>query len=125
MSSGIYDSIIFGDGYSTAEMRAVFDDEQLIQNWLDIEAVLARCQGELGLIPKEAAEEISAVVNRRQFDFVAMKKSKSENGHNIVSMVKILQTQCSGIAGEYIHYGATTQDIGYGNKERPRNNREG
>ncbi|HWR62083.1 MAG TPA: adenylosuccinate lyase, partial [Clostridia bacterium] len=111
MSSGIYDSIIFGDGYSTAEMRAVFDDEQLIQNWLDIEAELARCQGELGLIPKAAAEEISAAVNRRQFDFTAMKKSKSENGHNIVSMVKILQTQCSGMAGEYIHYGATTQDI--------------
>lgn len=111
MSAGIYDSMIFGDGYSTAEMRNVFDDRQLIQNWLDIEAALAYCQGKLNIIPKEAAEEICDAVNRKQFDFQAMKECKNENGHNIVSMVKILQSQCKGNAGEFIHYGATTQDI--------------
>lgn len=111
MSSGIYDSSIFGDGYGTEEMRAVFDDEQLIGNWLTIEASLAKCEAKLGIIPQDAADEIAREASTGKFDMQAMKESKSANGHNIVSLVKTLQKNCKGTAGEYIHWGATTQDI--------------
>jgi 3-carboxy-cis,cis-muconate cycloisomerase len=38
----VIDSGIFRDMYGTSEMRAIFEDTQLIQRWLDVEAALAR-----------------------------------------------------------------------------------
>ena len=58
MPATLIDSAIFRDIFSTAAMRDVFSDEQRVQNYLDIEAALARVQARLGIIPQEAAEEI-------------------------------------------------------------------
>ena len=59
MPSNAIDSLIFKDMYGTDELRAVFSDEQLVQCWLDYEAALARAEAEVGLVPVEAAAEIS------------------------------------------------------------------
>ena len=42
--------------FSTPEMAEIFDEKARYQRWLDFEAALARVQGELGVIPQEAAE---------------------------------------------------------------------
>ena len=44
----------FGD----AEMAEVFSEQALIESWLTVERELAAAQGELGLIPDEAAAAI-------------------------------------------------------------------
>ena len=54
----IIDSEFYSDNWGTSEMRAVFDDRRRFQRWLDIEAVLAGVQAELGVIPADAADEI-------------------------------------------------------------------
>ena len=58
MASTLIDSAIFGDIFSDARMRAVWSDENRTAKYLDIERALAKVQGELGLIPQEAADEI-------------------------------------------------------------------
>ena len=58
MSASIIDSKIFGDMFSDAAMRQVWSDENRTAKYLDIERALAKVQGELGLIPQEAADEI-------------------------------------------------------------------
>ena len=58
MPSSLIDSAVFRDIFSTEAMRKVFSDENRVQKYLDFEAALARAQGRLGVIPREAAEEI-------------------------------------------------------------------
>ena len=58
--SHLIDYSLFGNQFSTPEMRAIFDERAMIQRWLDVEAALALAQAELGLIPAEAGPAIAA-----------------------------------------------------------------
>lgn len=107
----VTDSIIFRDFYSTAQMRAIFDDEHLIQFWLDVEAALARAQAKLDIIPNTAAEEISKQVSAKAIDMDALQKETNLVGYPILPLVRQLAELCHGDAGRYVHWGATTQDI--------------
>ena len=56
MPATALDSIIFRDIFSTPQMRAVFSDENRTACYLEIEAALARVQGQLGIIPQDFQE---------------------------------------------------------------------
>ena len=60
MSVSPIDPSVYGGLFTTPAMRAVFADEARLQRMLDVEAALARAQAKLGLIPAEAALEITA-----------------------------------------------------------------
>ncbi|MDD2207674.1 MAG: adenylosuccinate lyase [Aminobacterium sp.] len=109
--SHIIDSEFYKNGWGTEEARAVFDDRKRYQRWLDIESALAKVQGKLGVIPEEAAEEIQKKAHMELLDIDAIKKGIAETGHSFVPLIKAVQNICEGNAGEYIHYGPTTQDI--------------
>ncbi|MBI1845520.1 MAG: hypothetical protein HY294_15685 [Candidatus Rokubacteria bacterium] len=42
MPSHIIDYTLFGDLFSTPEIRAVFDERAMLRRWCDVEAALAR-----------------------------------------------------------------------------------
>ena len=46
--------------YGTPEMKRIWEQENKQQRMLDIESALAQAEGELGIIPKEYADEIKA-----------------------------------------------------------------
>lgn len=111
MPATIIDSIYFGNGWSTPELRAIFDDEKKLQTWLDIESVLARVQGELGIIPLEAAKEISLRARLDQIDIGFFKNQLAATGHALIPLIRALEKACKNGHGEYVHFGATTQDV--------------
>ncbi|MCS6849468.1 MAG: adenylosuccinate lyase [Anaerolineae bacterium] len=111
MPSHITDSIFLKDLYGTDEMRAIFSDEALLQRWLDVEAALAQAEGEIGVIPRWAAEEIVRKARAELIDAAWMKREIDHTLHPIVPLIRALKTICDGDAGEYIHWGATTQDV--------------
>ncbi len=111
MPSHITDSIFLKDLYGTDEMRAVFNDEALLQRWLDVEAALAQAEGEIGVIPPWAAEEIARKARAELIDTAWMKREIDHTLHPIVPLIRALKSICDDDAGEYIHWGATTQDI--------------
>ena len=111
MPSHILDSAFLKDLYGTAEMRAVFDDMSLLQKWLDTEVALAQAEAEIGVIPADAAEEITRRARADQLDTVRIKQLVDQTVHPIVPLIRVLKEACDGDAGEYIHWGATTQDI--------------
>lgn len=111
MGSQVIDSALFCDQFGTLEMRRVFGDESLLQKWLDVEAALARAEARLGLIPAAAAEEISRQARAERLDMAEIKRLFDETGHPIVPVIRLLERACAGDAGQYIHWGATTQDI--------------
>lgn len=111
MPSTMIDSKIFCDWFGSQEMREIFTDEYRLQRWLDVEAALARVQGRLGMIPKEAAQEISAKAKIENLNLDEFKESADRTVHPIMPLIWGLQKVCQKAYGEYIHWGPTTQDI--------------
>lgn len=96
---------------STPEMDRIFSDENEVQAWLDVEGALARAQARLGVIPTLAAEEISAKAHVEHLDLEALRAEIAGTVHPIVPVVRALSAACSDGHGEYVHWGATSQDI--------------
>ena len=111
MACHMIDSILFSDNYLTAKMREIWDDKAIIKNWLDSEAALAESQAELGIIPVEIAQEIVKKAKVENLDLAVVRQDINRIGHSLVPIIRELQRKCDGKAGEYIHLGATTQDI--------------
>ncbi len=111
MASTAIDSLIFRDIFSTPAMRRIFSDETRIQRYLDIEAALARAQARLGIIPREAAEEIGRQALVEKFDLAKLKARTEVVGYPVLPVVEQLVALCADHLGEWAHWGATTQDI--------------
>lgn len=111
MAATIIDSRIFGDIFSDARMRHVWSDENRTAKYLDIERALAKVQGELGLIPKEAADEIVKNCELSMIDWDKLKAKTEQIGYPIIAVVNQINANCRDRLGEYCHWGATTQDI--------------
>lgn len=111
MGSHITESLFFKDQYACREMQEIFSSTSLLQKWLDTEAALARAEAKLGLIPVEAALEITAKANANLFDKERIREQIAETGHPIVPMIREFSKLCVEDHGQYIHWGATTQDI--------------
>ncbi len=90
--------------------QSLFARPHLWQAWLDVEAALALAQGEIGMIPQWAAEQIAAKATLDQLDSDALEKSVAETMAPIVSLVRALAEVC-GEAGGFVHWGGTTQNI--------------
>ena len=109
--AGMIDSAFFGDLYSTAEMRDVWSDRAMIQRWLDVEAALARAEARLGIVPAAAADEITRKARVELLDLGEMKRELEQARHPIMPLIRCLARACEPDAAEYIHWGATTQDV--------------
>src|SRR5690554_2096884 len=111
MAAYVIDSALFRDQFGTETMRNIFSDETTVQRWLDVEAALVKVQGEMGIIPAEAAAEIQRKAKVKNIDLPELKVEMDRTAHPIVPLLRAMKKVCSGDAGEYIHWGATTQDI--------------
>jgi adenylosuccinate lyase len=111
MVSGVFDDALIKHLWSTDELRAIFNDHNRVQKWLDFEAAFAIEQGELGIIPKAAAADIAANAKISKIDIDAVAVEIRRIKHPLVPAVKAVQKLCQGDHGEYIHFGPTTQDV--------------
>lgn len=104
------DSEVLGGGYSSKRMAAVFSDGEYVRALLDVEVALARAEARLGVIPREAAEEIAAAA-AEPIAMDALRRGVEETGHVLVPLVRELSSRCRGEGSKYVHWGATTQDV--------------
>jgi adenylosuccinate lyase len=109
--SHIVDSRFYGHRYSTLATHRIFCDRCRFQRWLTIEAALAGAQAELGIIPATAAEHIRAAASVDLLDLDHVREQIARTGHSLVGLLRTFQEACADGAGQFIHYGATTQDI--------------
>jgi 3-carboxy-cis,cis-muconate cycloisomerase len=110
MPSTVLDSDIFRDMFGTAEMRAVFSDDNLLKCYVEAEVALAVAQGRTGVIPQDAADAIAMVAPTVPLDRAKLKQEAENVGYPILGLVRQLSAKL-GDAGRYVHWGATTQDI--------------
>ena len=97
--------------YGSPEMRSIFDEENRLQKWLDVEAAIAQAQASVGDIPKEAADEIVRNANTKTVTLARTKAIEKETRHDLMSMVIALTEACSGEGKRFVHYGLTSYDI--------------
>jgi len=102
--------VLLQNSYGTPEMRRVWEERNIVQKWLDVEAAITRAKMKLGIIPEWAGHEILARSTVEHLTPEMITQVKADAGHLIVSFVKAFAKIC-GPAGEYYHVGPTTQDI--------------
>src|SRR5207245_9700478 len=92
-------------------MRRIFEEENKLQRWLDVEAAVAEAQAFVGDIPKEAAEEIQRNANTKIVTLDHVKGIEKEIRHDLMAMVVALSEACTGEGRKYVHYGLTRYNI--------------
>ena len=95
-------------GYRRA--AAIFGEAGTVDAYLKFEIALAKVQGDLGVIPAEAAEAIERVCRLDQLDIATLRARAARVGYPVVPLVSML-AELAGEHGEWVHYGATTQDV--------------
>lgn len=111
MPSSIIDSNYYRDMFGTAEMRAIFSDEQRVQAWLDTEVALAKAEEKVGVIPAGTAKKIAEIALLEKLNLKDMKEEFDRVGFPILPFVHQLTKSCDAETARWVHYGATTQDI--------------
>jgi 3-carboxy-cis,cis-muconate cycloisomerase len=89
----------------------LFSDEHHIKTMLEVEAALAQAQAKLGLIPADAALEIEHAAQSLEVDFGQLRAGIANDGFPVIELVKQLRKKASSNAADFVHFGATTQDI--------------
>lgn len=110
MPSTAVDSLIHGSMFSTDEMREIFSDRAWAQKWLDTEAALATAQAELGVIPRDKADIINRYAKADLLDIASIGEFY-KSSITIVPLLKAFKAVLPDRAGEFVHWGATSQDI--------------
>lgn len=95
--------------YGTEEMKFVWSEANRLDKLMMVEAALAKAEADLGLIPKDAAEIISASTSLVELDRV--KAIEDEIHHDMMAVVLGISEKCPEDAGKWVHFGATSNDI--------------
>jgi adenylosuccinate lyase len=94
--------------YGTAEMRAVWGEENRFSCVVQAEVALARAAAAHQFIPAAAAEAIASGAEKATL--IRAKEIEEEISHDMMAIVKAIAEQCGG-GGGFVHYGATSNDI--------------
>lgn len=109
--TSVLDLILLQNNFSTPEIRLIWSDENKVSKQLAVEVALAKIEGELGIIPKTAAQQIIEKAKVEHLNLLALQKESAQNRHSLIALIHALQELVGTEAGEYVHYGVTTQDI--------------
>jgi len=105
-----FTSLLLQDMVGTPEMRELWTEENMIQEWIDVERAVTDAQAELGMIPKDAAETIRERLSLEHLPVEKINERRETVVHLMVSFLKAFREAC-GPAAEHFHVGPTTQDI--------------
>jgi 3-carboxy-cis,cis-muconate cycloisomerase len=109
MSMRLIDSLA-----ATAALAELFSDESVLRAMLDFESALARAEARTGVIPKDAADTITALARPGSFDAAALSSAAFRAGTPAIPLVKALTDQVrktNAEAARFVHWGATSQDV--------------
>jgi adenylosuccinate lyase len=97
--------------YGSEEVKRIFEEEQVLKYSLEFEAVVAEAQGMLGIIPKDASNEITYKARSNLVRIDRVKELEAVREHDVAAMVEALVEVCSDIAKPWVHYGLTSYDV--------------
>ena len=102
---------IFAKYLSDPEVGHLCSDGAFLRHMLVTEIALAKVQAIAGLIPQAAADEIATALPDEDWDLEALSESTLQNGIPVIGLLAQARAKLSEEAREYLHWGATSQDI--------------
>jgi 3-carboxy-cis,cis-muconate cycloisomerase len=97
--------------FGSAAVDAVVSDAGWLQAMLDFEAALAQSEADAGLVPASFAAEIAATCGAGEFDIAEIGLQSVASGNPAAPLVRALMDAVSPEARDYVHRGATSQDV--------------
>ena len=107
----VFDSAITASMFSDDEISPLLSDIEEIRSALEVEAQLARVQQELGLIPDGKGDTILRLLNKMELDPKKLAKGYAKDGISTPTLVKLIREQLPVDVRDFLHWGATSQDI--------------
>lgn len=96
------------DRYTRQEMGRIWTLENRYQAWLDVEVAVCRAWSDMGRIPAEAVENITA---KASIDVDRILAIEEVTRHDVIAFLTSLEEKVGAEAARYIHLGCTSSDI--------------
>src|SRR4051812_4107069 len=93
--------------YTLPEMGALWSEQNKFQKWLEVELAVCEVHAEMGVIPREALEEIKA---RASFTVERINEIGKTTDHDVIAFTTNL-AETIGEASRFVHYGLTSSDV--------------
>lgn len=94
-----------------AGIQPLFATKARWQAWLSVEAALALAEADLGMIPRESAEVITAVCQVEHLDIARVQQEMARTNHPLMPLIIELSRTVGEPHSGWVHWGATTQNI--------------
>jgi len=105
------DSGLLAPTWAGSPAGAATTDEAYLAAMLDVEVALARTQAAAGLLPAQAAAAIAAAARAERLDLVDLARRGRDAANPVVALVPAFTDVVASDAADYVHRGATSQDI--------------
>ncbi|MGM0422051.1 MAG: adenylosuccinate lyase [Pseudomonadota bacterium] len=92
--------------YTREEMGKIWEDENRFQTMVNVEVAAAEAMAEIGIIPKDAARDIS---EKAGFDIQRIEEIDAEVRHDTIAFLTSVAEHI-GPNGRYLHQGMTSSD---------------
>jgi adenylosuccinate lyase len=93
--------------YGLAPMKEIWTEEAKLENWLKIEVLASEAMADLGLVPREAVEDIKA---NAAFDADRVEEIEQRTRHDVVAFLENMSEHI-GESARFLHYGMTSSDV--------------
>jgi 3-carboxy-cis,cis-muconate cycloisomerase len=93
------------------ELREAISDRAWLQGMLDAESALAKAGAAVGLVPKDAAARIGEACRAELYDTARLAEDGRAVGNPAEPLVRELRDAVGDEVADYVHLGATSQDI--------------
>jgi 3-carboxy-cis,cis-muconate cycloisomerase len=111
MPVSLFSSAIYSGLFADDQLVDLLDDASDIAAMVAFERALTIAQGQLGVIPAEAAQRIAQKLAHVTVDPVSLKSGTQSAGIPVPALVADLRKQVGDEDGQWIHWGATSQDV--------------
>ena len=93
--------------YTLPEMGALWSEQNKFQKWLDVELAVCEVHAEMGVIPREAVEEIK---RKAAFTVERIREIERTTDHDVIAFTTAL-AESIGEPARFVHYGLTSSDV--------------
>jgi len=111
MPVSLFSSPIYSGLYSDTSLVRRLDDAADIRHMIRFEQALAKVQGDLGIIPHDAAATIASALECAEIAPADLSDGTGAAGIPVPALIARLREISGNDAGTWLHWGATSQDV--------------
>ena len=95
------------DRYEISEIKAIWNDQNRFQKWLDVELAVCKAWNEAGKIPNQ---DYKNIIEKASFSVERIKEIEEVTQHDVIAFVSSV-AESIGESGRYVHLGLTSSDV--------------